>query len=257
MPQVRETAGDARCLADHEARDRTSWARRGGFTRSSESVPQFGETTGRMPQLRTPYLILDETEQPCQVSRGRDVVLSVSCDRVSPCQPTAPPSSRRVVFARTDRTWRPAREGACLGFPRSLPLPAVAKAQVQVERDAEVEVEPSQVGAFARLPVRCTARSDPLDRSISCRSARGLPASARAPRPTPLDRCSRDCVAVSGPGRPARRRSAPEVRPLSVRTLVLSGLAGFVTERAAGGDYRSRLGVMTQIREDFQHMASR
>ncbi|MER6316613.1 P-loop NTPase fold protein [Streptomyces sp. NPDC001581] len=32
-------------------------------------------------------------------------------------------------------------------------------------------------------------------------------------------------------------------------------LAGLVADRAAAGDYRSQLGVMTQIREDFQHMA--
>ena len=32
-------------------------------------------------------------------------------------------------------------------------------------------------------------------------------------------------------------------------------LAGFVADRAASGGYRSRLGVMTQIREDFTHMA--
>ncbi|MFE2347961.1 P-loop NTPase fold protein [Kitasatospora cineracea] len=33
-------------------------------------------------------------------------------------------------------------------------------------------------------------------------------------------------------------------------------LAGLVSERAAGGDYRSHLGLMTQIREDFQRMAA-
>ncbi|MDI5969408.1 P-loop NTPase fold protein [Streptomyces sp. SL13] len=33
-------------------------------------------------------------------------------------------------------------------------------------------------------------------------------------------------------------------------------LAGLVGERAAAGDYRSQLGVMTQIREDFERMAS-
>lgn len=32
-------------------------------------------------------------------------------------------------------------------------------------------------------------------------------------------------------------------------------LAGFVADRAGAGTYRTRLGVMTQIREDFQHMA--
>ena len=32
-------------------------------------------------------------------------------------------------------------------------------------------------------------------------------------------------------------------------------LAGFVADRATAGSYRTRLGVMTQIREDFQHMA--
>ena len=33
-------------------------------------------------------------------------------------------------------------------------------------------------------------------------------------------------------------------------------LAGFVSDRARGGDYRRQLGVMTEIREDFQHMAA-
>jgi hypothetical protein len=32
-------------------------------------------------------------------------------------------------------------------------------------------------------------------------------------------------------------------------------LAGFVTDRAGGGDYRTRLGIMTQIRQDFHRMA--
>jgi hypothetical protein len=33
-------------------------------------------------------------------------------------------------------------------------------------------------------------------------------------------------------------------------------LAGLVADRVAGASYRSRLGVMTQIREDFKHMAA-
>ncbi|MGW6623370.1 P-loop NTPase fold protein [Nocardia sp. NPDC055002] len=32
-------------------------------------------------------------------------------------------------------------------------------------------------------------------------------------------------------------------------------LAGFVADRAGSGDYRSNLGIMTRIREDFEHMA--
>jgi hypothetical protein len=33
-------------------------------------------------------------------------------------------------------------------------------------------------------------------------------------------------------------------------------LAGLVTDRASAGSYRSQLGVMTHIREDFEHMAA-
>ncbi|MEU9575397.1 P-loop NTPase fold protein [Streptomyces massasporeus] len=53
--------------------------------------------------------------------------------------------------------------------------------------------------------------------------------------------------------------SASEVRALEneLQNLTAAGqLAGLVAERAANSDYRSRLGVMTQIREDFQHMAA-
>ncbi|WP_329351869.1 P-loop NTPase fold protein [Streptomyces sp. NBC_01261] len=42
-----------------------------------------------------------------------------------------------------------------------------------------------------------------------------------------------------------------------VQDLTAAGqLAGLVSERAAGGDYRTHLGLMTQIREDFQRMAA-
>jgi WD40 repeat protein len=42
-----------------------------------------------------------------------------------------------------------------------------------------------------------------------------------------------------------------------VRDLTAAGqLAGLVSERAAGGGYRTHLGLMTQIREDFQRMAA-
>ena len=62
----------------------------------------------------------------------------------------------------------------------------------------------------------------------------------------------------------ARLRTAVEVAAAEVtalqreaQNLTAAGqLAGFVTDRAAGGDYRARLGMMTQIREDFQHMAT-
>ncbi|MDX3539703.1 P-loop NTPase fold protein [Streptomyces sp. MB09-01] len=41
-----------------------------------------------------------------------------------------------------------------------------------------------------------------------------------------------------------------------VQNVTAAGLlAGLVADRAVTGDYRSQLGVMTQIREDFQHMA--
>jgi hypothetical protein len=61
-----------------------------------------------------------------------------------------------------------------------------------------------------------------------------------------------------------RLHTAAEVAAAEVSTLeremqnltAAGQLAGFVTDRATGGDYRSRLGVMTQIREDFQHMAT-
>ena len=52
--------------------------------------------------------------------------------------------------------------------------------------------------------------------------------------------------------------AAAEVDALErqVQNLTAAGqLAGLVTDRVAGADYRSRLGVMTQIREDFTAMA--
>ena len=52
--------------------------------------------------------------------------------------------------------------------------------------------------------------------------------------------------------------AAAEVAALQrqVQNLTAAGqLAGLVADRVAGADYRSRLGVMTQIREDFAHMA--
>jgi len=52
--------------------------------------------------------------------------------------------------------------------------------------------------------------------------------------------------------------AAAEVAALQrqVQNLTAAGqLAGLVTDRVAGANYRSRLGVMTQIREDFAHMA--
>ena len=52
--------------------------------------------------------------------------------------------------------------------------------------------------------------------------------------------------------------AAAEVAALEreMQNLTAAGqLAGMVADRAAGGDYRSRLGVMTQIREDFTRMA--
>ena len=43
---------------------------------------------------------------------------------------------------------------------------------------------------------------------------------------------------------------------LELQNLTAAGqLAGLISERAASSDYRSQLGLMTQIREDFQHMA--
>ncbi|MGH3622855.1 MAG: P-loop NTPase fold protein, partial [Sciscionella sp.] len=59
--------------------------------------------------------------------------------------------------------------------------------------------------------------------------------------------------------RTAAEVSAAEVAALEreVQNLTAAGqLAGLVAERAADTDYRSRLGVMTQIRQDFQHMAT-
>jgi KAP family P-loop domain len=53
--------------------------------------------------------------------------------------------------------------------------------------------------------------------------------------------------------------AAAEVAALErqVQDLTAAGqLAGIVADRAAGADYRSRLGVMTQIREDFTRMAA-
>ena len=53
--------------------------------------------------------------------------------------------------------------------------------------------------------------------------------------------------------------AAAEVAALEreVQNLTAAGqLAGMVADRAAAGDYRSRLGVMTQIREDFTRMAA-
>ncbi|MDH6221434.1 P-loop NTPase fold protein, partial [Streptomyces pseudovenezuelae] len=53
--------------------------------------------------------------------------------------------------------------------------------------------------------------------------------------------------------------AAGEVAALEreVQDLTAAGqLAGLVSQRAAGGDYRTHLGLMTQIREDFQRMAA-
>lgn len=53
--------------------------------------------------------------------------------------------------------------------------------------------------------------------------------------------------------------AAAEVAALErkVQDLTAAGqLAGFVTDRASDGNYRSRLGLMTRIREDFAHMAA-
>jgi hypothetical protein len=53
--------------------------------------------------------------------------------------------------------------------------------------------------------------------------------------------------------------AAAEVAVLEreVQDLTAAGqLAGFVTDRASDGNYRSRLGLMTQIREDFERMAA-
>ncbi|MEU7873299.1 P-loop NTPase fold protein [Dactylosporangium sp. NPDC049140] len=53
--------------------------------------------------------------------------------------------------------------------------------------------------------------------------------------------------------------AAAEVNALErqVQNLTAAGqLAGLVGDRVAGADYRSHLGVMTQIREDFKHMAA-
>ena len=53
--------------------------------------------------------------------------------------------------------------------------------------------------------------------------------------------------------------AAAEVAALEreVQNLTAAGqLAGMVADRAAGADYRSRLGLMTQIRQDFTRMAA-
>ncbi len=53
--------------------------------------------------------------------------------------------------------------------------------------------------------------------------------------------------------------AAAEVAALEreMQNLTAAGqLAGFISDRAGAGDYRGRLGVMTQIREDFAHMAT-
>jgi hypothetical protein len=62
----------------------------------------------------------------------------------------------------------------------------------------------------------------------------------------------------------ARVETAAEVAQAEVQRLeremqnltAAGQLAGLIGERAAAGDYRSQLGVMTQIREDFQRMAA-
>lgn len=61
----------------------------------------------------------------------------------------------------------------------------------------------------------------------------------------------------------ARLETAAEVAAAEVEALqrkmqdltAAGQLAGMVTDRVAGADYRSRLGVMTQIRQDFERMA--
>ena len=53
--------------------------------------------------------------------------------------------------------------------------------------------------------------------------------------------------------------AAAEVAALEreVQNLTAAGqLAGMVADRAAGADYRSWLGLMTQIRQDFTRMAA-
>ncbi|MEE4543971.1 P-loop NTPase fold protein [Streptomyces sp. V4-01] len=62
----------------------------------------------------------------------------------------------------------------------------------------------------------------------------------------------------------ARVQTAADVAQAEVQALeremqnltAAGQLAGLISERAAAGDYRSQLGVMTQIREDFQRMAA-
>ncbi|MGW0631995.1 P-loop NTPase fold protein, partial [Streptomyces sp. NPDC002758] len=63
---------------------------------------------------------------------------------------------------------------------------------------------------------------------------------------------------LHAPLRDAADVAAAEVAALEseLQNLTAAGqLAGLVAERASTGDYRSRLGLMTQIREDFRHMA--
>jgi hypothetical protein len=89
-----------------------------------------------------------------------------------------------------------------------------------------------------------------------------------------LHRRTRDLAGRAGPAWQAalrlaraqqdRLRTAVDVTAAEVseleaelRNLTAAGqLAGLVIDRAGSGDYRSRLGLMTQIREDFQRMAT-
>ncbi|UGT52691.1 P-loop NTPase fold protein [Nocardia asteroides] len=51
------------------------------------------------------------------------------------------------------------------------------------------------------------------------------------------------------------RANLAELRRAKQNLTAAGQLAGFVTERADAGDYRGNLGIMTRIREDFEHMA--
>ena len=63
----------------------------------------------------------------------------------------------------------------------------------------------------------------------------------------------------ASPTTPAEAVAAAEVNELRTRlkNLTAAGqLAGLVQERAGTGTYRERLGLMTQIRQDFERMAT-